>query len=363
MIRFLIGFDRVSEFKFLNTSSKVSFSVIIPFRNESESLPQLLASIKGLNYPLKHVEFIFVDDDSTDNSVSIITKYVKGLEDSTKSNIRILKNVRAFASPKKDAIQTAIQHAAHEWIITTDADCSLPKNWLQCYNAYIQKHEVIMIAGPVSYHKGSSFLSILQYIEFHTLQTVTIGSFGIENAIMCNGANLAYTKSAFSSVNGFQDNNTIASGDDVFLFEKMYRLDKKKVHFLKSEAALVTTLPEKNWKGFIEQRVRWASKSSHYKNSFTKLVGLLVVLGNLGFVTGFLLTIFQVFTLQFLLVIFVLKATADFLLYQKFNRFFTREQKPSFYIISSFVYPFVSTFILILTVFSGYTWKDRHFMK
>ena len=363
MIRFWIGFDRVSEFKFLNATSKVSFSVIVPFRNESEHLPQLLASIKDLNYPIAHVEFIFVDDDSTDHSVEIINQYTKGVESSVTSNIRLLKNVRTSASPKKDAIQTAIKHATHEWIITTDADCILPKNWLQCYNAYIQKHDVIMIAGPVSYHKETSFLSTLQHIEFHTLQTVTIGSFGIDNAIMCNGANLAYTKSAFSSVNGFQDNNTIASGDDVFLFEKVYRKDKKKVHFLKSKAALVKTLPEKTWKGFIEQHVRWASKSTHYKSSFAKLVGLLVALGNLGFITTVLLTIFQAFTLQFLLIVFLVKATADILLYLKFNMFFTKEKTPSFYVISSFVYPFVSIFILILTIFSGYTWKDRQFSK
>lgn len=361
MIRFLIGFYRVSEFQFLNAPPKISFSVIVPFRNESERLPGLLTSINELNYPLEHVEFIFVDDDSSDNSVEIIAQYAKELKQA--SSIRILQNIRTSASPKKDAIQTAIQHAAYEWIITTDADCSLPKNWLQCYNAYIQKHDVIMIVGPVRYYKEPSFLSMLQRIEFHTLQAVTMGSFGIDNAMMCNGANLAYTKSAFLSVNGFQDNNTIASGDDVFLFEKMYQKDKKKVHYLKSKAAVVSTAPEKTWKSFLEQRVRWASKSSHYKNPFTKFAGLIVALGNLGLITGILLTIFQVFTYGFLLIVFLVKAISDILLYLRFNRFFAREQKTSFYIISSFVYPFLSVFILILTLFSGYTWKGRHFMK
>jgi hypothetical protein len=36
---------------------------------------------------------------------------------------------------------------------------------------------------------------------------------------MCNGANLAYT-STFRELNGFNDNDKIASGDDVFLLQK-----------------------------------------------------------------------------------------------------------------------------------------------
>jgi hypothetical protein len=36
---------------------------------------------------------------------------------------------------------------------------------------------------------------------------------------MCNGANLAYKKSLFQELN-VQGNDTIASGDDVFLLQK-----------------------------------------------------------------------------------------------------------------------------------------------
>lgn len=359
MFSFFFGFDKVSSFSFSNQKVKTSFSVIIPFRNEAENLPKLLDSIHRLNYPSKHIEFIFVDDESSDDSVQLITKSLHGYD----VRFSIVKNIRTSNSPKKDAIQVAIQRAAHEWIITTDADCMLPKDWLQCYNAYIQKQDVIMIAGPVKYYIEKTFLETLQQVEFHTLQGVTIGSFGIKNPMMCNGANLAYTKTAFFAVHGFEGNNSIASGDDVFLFEKMYQLNAEKVHFLKSKAALVTTLPEKTWKGFIEQRVRWASKSSHYKNSFTKLVGLLVVLGNLTMVISFALTVFQAFPLHFFLIIFLIKTIADVLLHLKFNQFFLKRNKLPRYIINGFVYPFMSIFIVILTIFSGYTWKGRHFMK
>jgi hypothetical protein len=38
---------------------------------------------------------------------------------------------------------------------------------------------------------------------------------------MCNGANFAYTKSLFEDLSGFDGNNTIASGDDVFFYKKL----------------------------------------------------------------------------------------------------------------------------------------------
>jgi hypothetical protein len=40
---------------------------------------------------------------------------------------------------------------------------------------------------------------------------------------MCNGANLAYTKTFFQELNGFDGNDKIASGDDVFYCRKRLR--------------------------------------------------------------------------------------------------------------------------------------------
>ena len=72
--------------------------------------------------------------------------------------------------------------------------------------------------------------------------------------------------------NGFDGNDSIASGDDVFLFEKFLENDKKSVQFLKSQEAIVTTFPVKSWLDLIHQRVRWASKTSSFKSVKVKLI-------------------------------------------------------------------------------------------
>src|SRR5690606_21151314 len=113
-------------------------------------------------------------------------------------------------------------------------DCVVPENWLLTFDNYIQKHEVAMLAGAASYECKNSFLHHFQQLDLLSLQGATIGSFGIKKAFMCNGANFAYKKSLFEKINGFEENNTIASGDDVFLLQKAVNLFPAEVHYLKA---------------------------------------------------------------------------------------------------------------------------------
>ena len=143
ILAFIIGYDKIKEFKKTSSSEKTTFSVIIPFRNEAKNLPQILKSISQLNYSNELVEFIFVDDDSTDNSVEIINSHFERNGeilslDSARPDICVLKNTRTSNSPKKDAISTALKRSKNNWIITTDADCLLPENWLKNIDTFIQ---------------------------------------------------------------------------------------------------------------------------------------------------------------------------------------------------------------------------------
>ena len=105
-----------------------------------------------------------------------------------------------------------------------------------------------MLAAGVFYKSTPSFLAAFQQLDFLSLQGTTIGSFGNNQAFMCNGANFCYQKAFFYELNGFDGNDKIASGDDVFLLQKAIQKDSKNVRFLKSELAIVQTGTEKTWK-------------------------------------------------------------------------------------------------------------------
>ena len=361
---FVIGFDRIKEYKKTTTSLKTAFSVIIPFRNEAKNLPKLLQSISELDYPKELVEFIFVDDDSIDDSVNVITSHQEATQlnlDSNQTTISIITNTRVSNSPKKDAITTALKKAKNNWIITTDADCIIPKNWLITIDAFIQQHNCNMIVAPVSYSSNSTFLQQFQSLDFMSLQASTIGGFGIKIPFLSNGANLIYRKDVFEKVNGFEGNDSMASGDDVFLLEKFLQLKKEKVQYLKSKEVIVKTHPVSSFTKLIQQRVRWASKTSNYNLSTGKLIGIIVILGNTIIAIAPGLVLLKMIALKTYVSFYLLKLFFDFLLLERIASFENKKIDFTTYLKSNLVYPYFTILIFIKALFSNYQWKDRTF--
>ncbi|ANW96763.1 hypothetical protein AXE80_10965 [Wenyingzhuangia fucanilytica] len=350
ILLFTIGLIRLPKTKIDKTLDQQKFSIVIPFRNEENSLNTLLISIKNLTYNSENFEVLLIDDESTDNSVNTIKKWQDEL-----TNIQILKNQRVSNSPKKDAIQVGIKSAKFDFIITTDADCELPKNWLQAYNTIIQKKQSLFVAGPIVLRSQKSFVEQYQKYDSLSLIGITMGSFGLHYPIMCNAANMGFDKKAYLQIQ-FQHNN-IASGDDIFTLENFVKTFPKKVHYLNSVEAIVSTKAESNWKNVIQQRIRWAAKSTHYKNLFTKLVGFIVLITQLAIVLGCFLNLTLTFYIWFI------KISIDFIIILMTSK--KLSQKISFvqYLFMAILYPFLNTYIGIKALFGGYTWKERNFKR
>ncbi|KOP40120.1 glycosyl transferase [Flavobacterium sp. WLB] len=346
------GFFKVKNYQNKGLTPMTSFTIIVPFRNEAENLPILLNSFSNLNYPTDLFEVILVDDSSNEKFQILNSKF----------QISIVDNIRNSNSPKKDAITTAMQHVKTNWVITTDADCIVPKNWLLTFDNYIQENKVSMLAGAVSYECENSFLHHFQQLDLTSLQGATIGSFGLGKGFMCNGANFAYTKSLFENLNGFDGNDKIASGDDVFLLQKAIEKFPNEVHYLKAQEAIVITKPTENWKSLFYQRVRWAAKTSSYKSTFGKFLGIIVFFGNLSFVIAFFLFLLRIWHYPFFVLFAFLKFTTDFILLYKTNQFLTKTRIKSL-LLSSLLYPFFSSTVALYSLFGSYEWKDRRFVK
>lgn len=347
---FIYGFTRVKKYQPKSLDPQTNFTIIIPFRNEAENLPNLLASFSKLNYPIDMFEVVLVDDDS----------HEKFQVSDFKFQVTIIDNIRISPSPKKDAISTAMKHVKTNWVITTDADCIVPENWLLTFDNYIQENQVSMLAGAVTYDYENSFLHHFQQLDLTSLQGATIGSFGIKKAFMCNGANFAYKKSLFEKLNGFEGNNKIASGDDVFLLQKAANLFPNEVHYLKAKESIVNTKSTYDWKSLFHQRVRWAAKTSSYQSNFGKLSGLIVFFGNLSFVIGFVFFLFGIWSWHLFALFTFLKFTVDFILLYITNQFLKNTQI-KYLILSSLLYPFFSSTVALYSLFGFYEWKERRF--
>ena len=359
IIQLIFGFDKIKTFMPTHLSPKTAFTIVVPFRDEAKNLPNLLHSFSQLNYPIGLLQIIMVDDFSKDNSTLIYNKWRLNHQE---VDTTLLENLLLSNSPKKDAIGRAIPIAKHNWIITTDADCIVNKNWLQTLDNYIQTNNPEMIVGTVMYKTKNNWFHHFQQLDLMSLQGVTIGSFGIGKPFMCNGANFSYTKKLFLELDGFNGNEKMASGDDLFLLQKAVNVDKEKVHYLKNNDFIVKTKPENDLFKLFMQRVRWAAKTTGYKSNYAKFLAVVVLLMNLSLVVGCWLSVIGKLNWGIMLSFFLAKYFVDYILLYKSNNYL-RKGKFFVPIASSIIYPFFSSLVGIYSLFGGFSWKGRRFRK
>jgi len=241
--------------------SATQFTVIIPARNEAANIKACVDSILNQDYPAAAFEIIVIDDFSEDDTAFIVHALSQQYP-----QLRLLKladhcKEGETLAYKKKAIEIAVAQAKGDWILTTDADCIVPSRWLLLYNAYIHQHQPCFVAAPVMFIKKAGILNQFQVLDFLALQGITAAAVGAGKHSMSNGANLGFEKAAFIAVGGYQGVDHIASGDDMFLMHKMKQTLHKPVGYLFHPDVIVLTAAMDTWKGFIMQRIRWASKT------------------------------------------------------------------------------------------------------
>lgn len=333
-----------------------SFTVIINYRNEQEQLPALLQSLTSLNYDFDKIQFIFVNDDSTDRSTEILEQFQK---QHPQVSCLLLDRLPTSNSAKKDGITQAITQALHPIIITTDADCTVPTDWLQAYNAMYHKYpRAHFVAAPVYINATTHFNSVLQSQEMIALQMITMGAFEIKRPFMCNGANMSFKKAAFYTVNGYEGNDHISSGDDIFLLEKLWQLDSEHCLYLKNNAATVTTLPKKTWREMILQRARWAQKGTATASLLNKAVSFQVWMMSILCIAAPLLYLTGLIDSNLLWMIYALKILVDFLVLFLGKRFFEHESWLRYFLVQLVVYPLVVVAVSIASLFKP-SWHQR----
>ncbi|WP_426060233.1 glycosyltransferase [Hymenobacter sp. B1770] len=258
------------------------FSILIAARNEAANLPCLLQDLAAQMLPPAQFEVLIADDHSTDATAALVTAAVQGARFSLR-----LVSLPAAQTGKKAALLTALQQARAPWLVCTDADCRLGPGWLAAYAALVaQQPRANFISGPVLLTGPASLQHLLVGLEFAGLVGVGGACIARQQPTMCNGANLAYRRTAFEAVGGFADNLHVASGDDEFLLHKINAAFPGSVHFLNHSAAIARTAAPDTLRALLQQRVRWASKWRHYQSAAPSRLALLVLGANVALAAG-----------------------------------------------------------------------------
>jgi cellulose synthase/poly-beta-1,6-N-acetylglucosamine synthase-like glycosyltransferase len=367
IVYYRTGWNRLPCYTIADNAPQTKITVIIPARNEAANIGNCLNSLLLQSYSKQLFEVLVVDDFSEDNTAAIVQDYAS-------ENIRLI-SLKDFIKPgeinsyKKKAIEIAVQHSAGELIVTTDADCTVPQNWLHTIAVFYEEKKPAFIAMPVLIQPTSSFIGIFQSLDFMTLQGITGASVHNRFHSMCNGANLAYTKKAFEAVNGFKGIDTVASGDDMLLMHKIYKHNPEKVLFLKSKEVIVHTQPVHSVSAFFNQRIRWASKADKYDDKRIFAVLLLVYLFNVLMLLLPAVAVFKNYSLpitnyplsiiHYWLLLLFLKTLIELWFLFPVAGFFNVQR-------ILWWFPFMQPFHIAYTVIAGwlgkfgsYNWKDR----
>jgi glycosyltransferase involved in cell wall biosynthesis len=316
-------------------------SVVIPFRNEAENLPQLIQSLnKLLVFPR---EIIFVNDHSEDD--------YKPCFDALKVPFKTtIINLSPGDEGKKTAIRAGISDAIGECILTWDADIVVNPNYFrQLAKTPLSDLLILPVSMP-----GKNLKQFFFELDFQYFNALNTSISGHTKPISANGANLLFNKAIFEEIDSFDEHADVASGDDSFLLID-FKNNKKSIELaLHTDLQVKTPIPD-TWEAIINQRLRWIGKSKKVGDRFANYLAIFGLIYHLGFWLMFLTDA----TWNQLSILFYWKILLDGLLIFPYLLILKRAWLGVLIPVFSMIYPIYMLMILVMTLFYEPQWKGR----
>ncbi len=184
----------------------MKISVVIPAYNEEKYLSTCLESLKKQTF--HDFEIIVVNNNSTDKTAEVAKKY----------------GVHVIQEPKKGvgaARKKGFAQAKGEIIVSTDADCTFPKNWLEkIHQSFAKDKKIIALYGISALDDNSNIKKLLSRVGTRTF-------FQINDWLkkkQFTGCNLAVKKTEYNKTSGFDPDIRIC--EDADLCKKLMKIGK-----------------------------------------------------------------------------------------------------------------------------------------
>lgn len=306
---FIIGLSK--EENSPNNIETPPVSVIITVRNGEKNINRLLNSLKNQTYN-GEMEFIIVDDESTDRTVNIIQKFTQ-----MDSRFKYLssKGGDQKLTYKKRALDSGIKNAQFEHLLFTDIDCIIQYLWVE--NMMLSfTDETDYLIGYSEAVDATTSASKFQKADFFMLLSAARGMANNKSAWACTGQNQGYRKSLYSAVGGFSQITEQLQGDDSLFLLLCRKAKNINVNFANSPGSFVISRPELTWIAFLKQRIRWAGDSKVFWKFnlpfyFTSIATFIL---NMGIIVMPLIYGFTIFLDSWYMNILLIKFIAEYIL-------------------------------------------------
>ncbi len=342
-----------------NKVLKLSCSLLLPARNEEEALASCLESLFHQKNGPQKLEHFLIDDFSTDRTVQIANTFQnRGLRVLQMATLQADFKGPAF---KKQAILEGVENSKGDYLLTTDADCTFKEQWIHNMLSQIEEEQLQALTGPVLIREPSSLWEHFQALDFLSLMGVTAAGYQTGKMHLANGANFCFSRQAFEQVNGFQGIDDLASGDDVLLMQKISERYPNKTAFAKNPLAVVFTTAEPNLRAFLQQRLRWATKTPTHLQNNTQHLWAFVWLNHFSLLLGVTGLCFFDTNLAWAVGLSLsANALVDYLFLHNLAHFFGQTRSLRYFVPAFFMHRLYVLLIGVWALFQpAYRWKGR----
>jgi len=328
-------------------------SILIPVRNEEDSIAACIDSIAVNDYPSDRYEIILVDDHSGDNTVAC------ALSVGTQ-NLKIVQ-MPDGKSGKKAALTEGLSAASYGLIICTDGDCIVQKKWIRSHVARYKLNDLRLCTGTVLPRLNQTILGDFQWMDFAMTMAVTANGIKRQAYFLANGANMSYPATLAKVLNDEVKGTDLASGDDVFMVQAHAQKDPHSICFINDRESWVETKSEKSLADFLSQRRRWATKSMY--TSDYKVIAIQAFVFMVNVVLAGLLVAAIIHPAAYLwpaVLAILFKATVDFLMLASLAVYYDRPQVLRSFVPAFFMYMVYIIYAGVMAMFPAkYHWKGR----
>ncbi|MGH2412108.1 MAG: glycosyltransferase [Microcystaceae cyanobacterium] len=232
---------------------EIKVSVIIPIYNGETDLPDLIECLRSQTYPREQVEYILVNNNSSDKTEKIIeTAATEALTQGLTIQSLSENNIQSAYAARN----TGIRFSQGDIVAFTDADCRPQPDWLEQLVQPFVNSKIAVVVGELVALPGKTVLE--KYAEVTHLMSQ---SFLINHPFCSYGqtANLAIRKQAFEEVGLFRPHLT--TGGDADMCWRILRDKNWQLEYVSK--AIVRHRHRDNWRDFKSQWQRYG-RSNRY---------------------------------------------------------------------------------------------------
>jgi len=268
------GLRRKNDFPFLDPPK---CTILICARNEEENIGACLNSLSNILYPREFLEILVVDDSSTDSTPQIIQSWKNTLPHLRMINTRDLEKHKFEG--KVSALIHGMDAAQGEFVLITDADCTVSPNWVHEHVRWYRS-DTGMVSSITVLDSMKPF-EAAQSLEMVELLGLSMSAINYHIPVSVIGNNLSIRKKTYDEIGGYR-NIPFSVTEDVALFQTVWDTGKWKVRFKANSDLLVKSRPPESFSMWWRQKHRWVIGGKSIK-----IMGAMILV--LGFIGAFVL--------------------------------------------------------------------------